>query len=193
MAKTGFEYVVIGKLSDPEAASGAEAAYTAGMYLGPASTFNVSPNVSDVTDYGDDRAVEVDNTVTGGTVSVELNERTVDAYVSLLGHTKTEADENNPAKVVVNANDTAPYLGIGAVGKSVKNKKKQYTVKFYYKTSYKEPNDEHATKQESTSFTHTTIEGKLFPLGNGDWKEEAYFDKLEDAKAFLNKKVGITA
>lgn len=187
MAKIGMEYIVIGEL-DPKATSAATATYTKGRYLGPASTFNGSPTANDVKDYGDDRTVETDTSVTGGTLSVELNERTAEVYCQMLGHKKSEDGE-----VLANTEDIAPFLGIGAVGKSRRDGKTKYTGKFYYKTQFREPNDENATKQESTSFTHTTLEGSLYQLQNGDWKAEQEFDDLSAAKAWLDQKVGITA
>jgi len=183
MAKTGLEYVVLGDLNE------ADGTYSNGFYLGPTSTFNGSPATSDVKDYGDDRAVETDNSVTGGTVSVELNEMVNEHYARMLGH---EHDKTKDS-VKCNANDVAPFLGIGAVGKSKADNRNKYTVKFYHKAQFKEPNDENATKQESVTFAHTTLEGNLFTLENGDWKEVRGFDELDAAKAWLNEKVGITA
>ena len=131
--------------------------------------------------------METDTSVTGGSLSVELNERTAEIYCQMLGHTLSEGGE-----VLANTEDIAPFLGIGAVGKSRRNGATKYTGKFYYKTQFREPNDENATKQESTSFTHTTLEGALFQLENGDWKAEKEFDTLAEAKAWLDGKVGIT-
>ena len=186
MAKTGFEYTVVAKLTAGSDTAGSACAYTAGQYLGPASTFNITPTANDVKDYGDDRTVETDTTVTGGTTSIELNEKTADIYCLLLGHTNTDGE------VLSNADDIAPYVGLGAIGKSKRNGSLVYTAKWYYKTQFKEPNDENATKQESTSFTHTTLEGNLFTCENGDWKAEKEFDTLAAAKSWLNGKANIS-
>ena len=95
--------------------------------------------------------------------------------------------------MIRNADDTPPYLGIGLVGKSRTSKKEGivYRAKVYAKIQFKEPNDENTTKQESTTFNHTTMEGNLFVLPNGDWKSENEFDSLEAAKAFVDKILGI--
>ncbi len=188
MAKIGFEYAVVAVLTTGTDTSAAACTYTNGQYLGPASTFNISPTANDVKDYGDDRTVETDTSVTGGTTSVELNERTADIYCLLLGHTK----DIESGVVLSNVDDIAPYVGLGAVGKSMRSGSRKYTAKWYHKTQFKEPNDENATKQESTSFTHTTLEGNLFTCENGDWKEEKEFDTLATAKEWLNTKAGIT-
>ena len=186
MAKIGMEYVVSGKLT--EAADGTPS-YTGGKYWGPASGFNGNPTANDAKDYGDDRVVETDTSVTGGTLSVELNESTLELEAFLLDHTY-EAEKK---QMISNQNDVAPFLGTGAVGKSKRDNKIIYKGKFYYKTQFKNPNDENGTKQESATFNHTTLEGSIFTLPNGDWKEEQEFDTLEAAKAWLNGKVGIAA
>ncbi len=182
MAKVGFEYIVVAALKDQAPT------YEKGQYLGKSSTFNGTPTVSDVKDYGDDSVAETDTSVTGGTLSVELNENTSDIYTFLLGHSKDETS----SEVISNADDIAPYVGIGAVGKSKRNNKLMYTGKFYFKAQFKEPNDENATKQENTAFTHTTLEANLFKLDNGDWKAQKEFNTLAEAKAWLDEKAGIT-
>lgn len=182
MAKKGIEYACYGKL-------GENGTYTGGKYFGPSSTFNGSPTVSEAKDFGDNRQVVTDNSVTGGTLSVELNERTLEIYADVLGHT-LDADKKT---VTYKADDIAPFVGVGAVGTSkTENNKHVYTGKFYPKVQFKDGSDENATKQESTAFTHTTIEGNIFVMEDGIWKEEKEFDTLTEAKAWVNGKVGIT-
>ena len=186
MAKTGFEYTVMGKLTAGTDTSLADATYTDGIYMGPNAAFNFSPNANDVKDYGDDRVTETDTTVIDGTVSVEHNELTAEQEAYMLGHTVTEG------VVVSNADDLAPFLGIGFVGKSKRSGANKYTAKFYPKVQFREPSDENATKQDSVSFAHTTLEGNMFTLQNGDWRESKEFDTLAAAKAWLDDKVGVS-
>lgn len=182
MAKTGFLYTCAGKLQD-------DGTYKEGRYLGPSATFNINPTTSDVKDYGDNRVVETDTSVTGGTFSLEVNDMTSELNGYLLGH---PVDEET-GEVSYNQDDIAPFLGIGTVGTAVRNKKNIYVAKFYTKIQLKEPNDENQTRQESTNFTHQTLEGNVFVPENGKWKQQCEFDTLKEAKEWLNKKVGITS
>lgn len=188
MAKIGFEYIAAAKLNTENAASIATAKYTDGKEIGPGANFNVTVTANDVKDFGDDRALITDVSVTGGTVSAELNEPTMENEAWMLGHTFSAE-----TGMIRNADDTPPFLGIGLVGKSRTSKKEGivYRAKVYAKIQFKEPNDENTTKQESTTFNHTTMEGNLFVLPNGDWKSENEFDSLDAAKAFVNKALGI--
>lgn len=185
MAKKGFEYVVAAKLSE----SGGVRTYTEGRYLGPTSTFNITPSTNDVKDYGDNRAVVTDTSVSGGTTSIEINEMVNELYAFLLGHTYDKEQD----AITCKKGDVAPFIGLGAVGisRGEKNADK-YTAKFYTKVQFKEPNDENATQQDSLTFTHTTLEGNMFVPEDEEWKEQAAFATLKEAKDWLNEKAGIT-
>lgn len=178
MAKKGIEYAVFGLLDE------AKGTYSGGKYLSPVVNFNGTPTRANVIDHGDNRALETDNSVTGGTLSIELNNDEDEMYVFLLGHTKAEDGE-----ISYNVNDEPPYVGCGAVGKSGG----KYVAKFYKKVQFGEPNDDNATKQENTTFNHVTLEGTILIPEDGEWKIRKEFDTLAAAKAWLNEKVGITA
>lgn len=177
MAKKGIRYAVFGILNE------STKTYTGGKYLSPVAAFNGTPNNSNVKDYGDDRCVEVANETVGGTLSIEFNNDDLEIGAMLLGHTLTDGE------MVYSTDDVAPYVGVGAIGRSGS----KWRAKFYKKVIFSEPNDENSTKQESTTFNHFTTEGEIVPLDDGTWKQEKEFDTLEEAKAYLNGLVGITA
>ena len=69
------------------------------------------------------------------------------------------------------------------------------TATFLFKAQFAAPNNENSTKQESTSFNHTTFEGSAYPLKNHKLYRAKEFKgetALEDAKAWLDAIVGIT-
>lgn len=177
MAKKGIEYVVFGKLQ-------ANGTYKDGKRLSPAAAFNGSATKSNVKDYGDNRAVETDNSVTGGTLTVELNDDTDEIYTYLLGNTQATDGE----EIVSNADDIAPYVGVGAIGMSGT----KFVAKFYNKVQFSEPNDDNQTKQENTTFNHISLEGEILIPEDGNWRRRKTFATREEAKTYLNKIVGIT-
>lgn len=190
MAKIGFEYIVAAELNMETETDAKTAKYTKGKEIGPGANVNVTANSGDVKDHGDDRTLITDVSVTGGTISLELNEPTLETEAWMLGH-KYEAEEGS----VRNTEDVPPYLGIGFVGKSRSSKKTgtTYRAKIYLKTQFKEPGDSNATKQESVTFSHTTMEGSIFQLKNGDWNMDKEFETLKEAKSFIDKTLGVTA
>ena len=132
-------------------------------------------NNSDVKDYGDNRLLETDKSTTGGTLSVEFNHDSVDIYTMLLGHSIVDGTIKH------NANDVAPYVGTGALGKEGN----KWVGKFYKKVQFAEPSDENSTKEENTTFNHITLEGDIFIPEDGEWKLQKRFDSLAEAKAWL--------
>lgn len=187
MAKIGFEYVVAGELDESVSKDAETAKYKNAREIGPAAKANGSPTTSDVKDYGDDHAVETDVSVTGGAVSLELNEPTLENEAWILGHKYAEN-----GGMIRNANDIPPFVGIGFVGKSRRDNKTVFKTKIYLKAQFKEPNDENQTKQENITFSHTTMEGNLYQLENGDWKKEQEYTTLDAAKAALDTFFGLT-
>lgn len=176
MAKKGIRYAVFGLLNEETMR------YTGGKHISPVAGFNGAPTASEVIDYGDDRAVESDKAITGGSLSVELNNDAEDIYTMLLGHEK-----NDEGEIIYNSDDIAPYVGVGAIGLSGD----KYIAKFYTKVQFAEPSDANTTRQENTTFNHTTIEGTIFIPQDGVWKKQKEFATEEEAKAYLNGLVGI--
>lgn len=180
MAKLGFEYVVAAIFDEDKKQ------YSGGKYMGESATFNVTVTANDVKDYGDNRAVLTDTSVTGGTVSIELLDMAEELGSFLLGH---EYDAETQ-KMVCKKDDIAPYVGLGAVGIS-KKAGFRYVAKLYKKVQFKEPNDENATQTDTVTPGHTTIEGNMFVPEDGIWKEQQTFDTLQEAKEWLNGQLGI--
>lgn len=188
MAKVGMEYVVSAHLTEGE--NGA-ATYTKGRYWGPASSFSVSPNASSVDDYGDDGIVESDRSVTNAGVSIELNESTLELEADILGHEYSSETK----EMTASRDDIAPWLGMGCVGKSMRNNKLVYRVIWLAKVMVNEVGEELATKQETTTFNHSSYEATAYALNDekGTWVIKKEFDTLADAKSYLNEKAGISA
>ena len=188
MAKVGMEYVCSAELEENKETG--EVTYKNHKYWGRSSAFNISPNANDVDDWGDDGIAESDKSLISLGISVELNENTLEVESSILGH---EYDEET-GEMTVSANDIAPYVGLGFVGKSLRNNKRIFRGVFFRKVQFSTPGDDNQTKTESTTFNHSTYEGKAYPIGE-DLKiqDKKEFDTLAEAKAWLDKKLGKTA
>ena len=235
MAKTGLEYIKVGKVASGTKST--DIAYTDQRYIGTSAGFTGTMTANDVKDYGDDRTVETDVSVTGCTFSWEKNDLKADDKAYLLGHevendyeltsdtdivtgktyytrsgsgtsespyVYTAVDEPVKAnigtyyevtatEVITNVNDVPPYFGIGVVGKSMRRGQNVFVAKFYFKTQWKEPNDEHTTATDTTTFAHDTIEGNGFYLEDGVLKSEKEFSTLSAAKTWIDGKLGVSA
>ncbi len=185
MAKKGIRYAVFATRTETVGTGGAiTVAYSNGTNISPVVTFNGSINTSSQKDYGDDIVVDVDNSVTGGTLSVELNNDEDAIYTMLLGHSK----DTTSAEIAFSSEDVAPYIGVGAIGKSGN----EWVGKWYPKVQFHEPADDNQTKQENVTFGHITLEGDILIPDDGIWKERKTFADLAAAKTWLNGKAGIS-
>lgn len=189
MAKVGMEYVVGAKLTEAEGTFAPS--YSGGKAFGPASGFNLTTTSNDIKDYGDDRVVETDVSLNTIGLSLEINEFPLALEAELLGHDY----EPSTKTMTIKSEDQAPFFGVGFVGKSVRDNVKIYRAVFLYRAQFSNPNDENSTKQESTAFNHTTLEGTAYTLqdGTGRFCDKAEFTSLDEARAWLNEKVGISA
>lgn len=188
MAKVGLKYPVYAKLKE-------DGTYEAGSVIAKAIKASVNAESNDVKLYADDGVAESDKSFKGGKISLNVDDLTQKVYAELLGHTytaKTASDPVTPESVKANANDIAPYVGVGFYGKVVRNNKPAFLAKWLMKTQFAEPTDETETKGETVSFQTPTIEGDVYQLDNGDWKDQAEFPTEEAARAWLNTKAGIT-
>lgn len=175
MSKYGIEYAVF--------ATKGENGYTGGCWISPVAGYNGTPTVVSGADYGDNRSLDPESYVAGGTLSVEFNRDQDDIYTFLLGHVKSQEGE-----IAYNSNDEAPVVGTGAIGRSDGG----YKAIFYKEVQFHEPNDENATRTNSINHNHLTLEGEIMIPEDGEWKLTKRFDTLAAAKTYLNGLVGIT-
>lgn len=183
MAKIGlsnFKYSVL-----TEAADGTPS-YAGATSCGKAVSCSVSITNNDVKLYADDVLAESDTSFQSGTVSLGVDDLDVATMGALLGHTVVTTEGTNGTTVMTReADDVAPYVGLGRVITKMVGGSYQYKVEFLYKVKFSEPSQENTTKGESVEFGTTTLEGTIATLKNGKWSETATFGTLEAAQTYL--------
>ena len=182
MAKIGVQNFLYGVLTE----NGSTATYGAGKKPGKAVSCNVSISSNDAKLYADDGLAESDTSFQSGTVSIELDNADIETQATLLGHTMTGD------VMVRNANDTAPYVGLGRIITKMVGGDYEYKVEFLSKVKFSEPSQENTTKGESVEFGTTTLEGIVSTLANGDWSKTQTFDTITEARTYLNGLFGTT-
>lgn len=178
MSKKGLRYVAFAHLK-------ADGTYENGKHLSPAAAFNANANASDVKDYGDDRVVETDKSVTGGTITVELNNDDDEMYVYLLGHTQTtgKAAKSFPTRMM--SRRTSVLLRSAS---PEANGSQRFTIS----ASSQSRTARNATKEETVTFNHISLEGDILIPEDGNWKRRKSFDTFEAAKAYVNNLFNVT-
>lgn len=181
MAKIGLRNLLFGVLSE---ASDGTATYGAAVKPAKAISCSVSISNNEAKLYADDGLAESDTSFQSGTVTLGIDDEDLAVQAVLLGH---EIDNGN---MVRNANDTAPYVGLGRIITKMVGGAYKYKVEFLCKVKFAEPSQEENTKGESLEFGTSTIEGQVAALANGDWSIAETFDTMDAAQAYLNSLFG---
>lgn len=177
MAKIGlnnFRYSILTEAQD------GTASYNGAKKPAKAISCSVSISNSEATLYADDALAESDTSFQSGDVSIGIDDEDTETMATLLGHTIDEEGE-----MVRNANDTAPYVGLGRIIVKMVGGVRKYKVEFLHKVKFAEPSQEDNTKGESLEFTTSTLEGKVSQLANGDWSKTKTFDTQAEALTYL--------
>lgn len=177
MAKIGlnnFRYSVLTELED------GTPKYAGAKKPARAVSCKVSISTSSAKLFADDSVAESDTSFSSGTVTMGIDNEDNATMAALLGHKLGEEGE-----MVRNANDVAPYVGLGRVVVVMVNGKRGYRVEFLHKVKFGEPSQDDKTKGESTEFTTSELEGTVSTLANGDWSKTKTFDTQAAAIEYL--------
>ena len=186
MARIGLNNFRFGILTE---AQDGTATYGAAIKPAKAVSCNVSITNNDAKLYADDGLAESDTSFQSGTVTMGIDEDDLQTMATLLGHTY-DAETNS---ITRNANDVAPYVGLGRVVTKMVNGALKYKVEFLNKVKFSEPSQENQTKGDSVEFGTTEIEGTIATLVNGDWSKAQTFNTKDAAITYLTGLFGTTA
>lgn len=183
MARIGLQNFLFGELTE---ASDGTATYGTATKPGKAISCNVSISNNEATLYADDALAESDTSFQSGTVTLGIDDEDLETMATLLGHEITDGN------MVRNANDVAPYVGLGRVVTKMINNVRKYKVEFLCKVKFAEPSNEENTKGESLEFGTSEIEGTVSALADGNWSIAQTFDTMAEARTYLNSLFGTT-
>lgn len=178
MAKIGLNNFRYSLLTESETGT---PTYAGAKKPAKAISCKVSVSTSSASLYADDAQAESDTSFSGGTVTIGIDEDDNATMAELLGHTL----ESDGGELVRNANDVAPYVGLGRVVVKMINGKVKYKVEFLNKVKFSEPSQEDKTKGENVEFATTELEGKISTLADGQWSRSKTFDTQADAIKYL--------
>ena len=177
MAKIGLNNLWYSHLTE---AQDGTPTYDGAKSFGKAVSANVSISNNSATLYADDVLAESDTSFQNGTVTLGVDDDREATFADVLGHEITEEGE-----VIRNANDTAPWVGLGRIVVKMVNNVRVYKVEILNKVKFSEPSQEDQTKGESVEFATPEIEGTIATLANGDWSDSKTFSSKEEAIAFI--------
>ena len=185
MAKIGLTNLWWGKLTEAEDGT---PTYDGAKTFGKAVSAKVDVTNNDATLYAEDALAESDKTFNSAKVTLGVADDDDTIFAPILGHTvKNEAE--GKGEMVRNANDIAPYIGLGRVITKMVNGAMKYKGEFLYKVKFSEPSQDDQTKGESVEFKTPEIEGRASSLANGNWSATQTFDTKGAAVTWVKDKL----
>lgn len=193
MAKTGMRYVVAAKMAKEN--NGALPTYEKGMVIGRGISAEVSLTRTESKLYADDVLAESENAITGGNISIGMDDILEEAQELVFGLVKTGAEGNYEYddKAV-----GAPYVGVGYLQERRYKGAISYLPFWYYKVQFAPMDDRAQTRGENVEWQTTTASGTMMGVVK-DASQIATFRThkvcatAEEAVAWLNQMAGITA
>lgn len=193
MAFVGLLYAVAAPIQTE--ADGQAITYGKGQVIGGMMTAEISYTRNSNPLYADDRVMEEDNSITGGTIKMGVDDVNDDARVMMLGDVK-EGDAGE--EVYHETGESAPYVGTGYIRVRRKDNKTNYIAYWVHKAIFGIGTESAKTKGQNIEWQTPTLEGSIMGVKNNTalqtrFRERRTFTKESEARAWLNKKAGIEA
>lgn len=173
---------------------GSAITYGTGMVLGPAVAANLTFDVADNPDYGDDVIVDNDNGINGYSATLETNNITKEGRAMVLGWepvgtTVTHYDVTDAA---------APYVGWGFIRVKLFKGVRSYEAFWFHRSQFSPNGINASTKERQITWNHPqmNVQGMGVRLDNSgkakyfQWME---FETEAAAQAWLYGKANISA
>lgn len=182
MAQIGLTNLWYGLLTEAEDGT---PSYSGAKSFGKAVSAKVDVSTNDATLYADDTLAESDSSFQSAKVTLGVADDDMTVFAEILGHKVSKEG----GEMVRNADDAAPWIGLGRVITKVTNGKRQYKGEFLYKCKFGEPSQEDETKGDSVDFSTPEIEGTAAALANGDWAAAQTFSTKDAAVSWVKGKL----
>lgn len=193
MAFVGLLYAVAAPIQTE--ADGQAITYGKGQVIGGMMTAEISYTRNSNPLYADDRVMEEDNSITGGTIKMGVDDVNDDARVMMLGDVK-EGDAGE--EIYHETGESAPYVGTGYIRVRRKDNKTNYIAYWVHKAIFGIGTESAKTKGQNIEWQTPTLEGSIMGVKNNAalqtrFRERRTFTKESEARTWLNKKAGIEA
>lgn len=172
---------------------GSAITYGTGMVLGPAVAANLTMDVADNPDYGDDVIIDNDNGINGYSGTLETNDITAEGRAMVLGWTPIGTTITHYEV----SDDAAPYVGWGFIRVKMFKGTRAYEAFWFHKAQFSPNAINASTKQRQIEWNHP----QLSVRGMGAYIDASgkakYFDWMTfateaEAKTWLNTRANIS-
>lgn len=153
MAFVGMRYVVAAKLKDEKA--GQAPVYDTGVVVGRAISADITYNRASNTLKADDVDAETDNGITGGTITIGVDDIADEVQAAILAQEMTGEGEYEEL------GEADPYIGLGYIRVRRYKGETSYVAYWIFKAQLGITSESAATKQDSIQWQTPTLSGSM--------------------------------
>ena len=168
------------------------------ILIGPAVSANVTFDIADNPDYGDDVVIDNDKGVNGYNVALETNDICVEARAACLGWKAKMSTGTTPTVEYYEVTDDAPPEGgLSYIRVKLFRSVRKYEAFFFHVLEFASGGENASTKQKQITWNHPTMNGTgkgayIDNSGNAKYFNWMEFDTEAAAEAWINQQGGYT-
>ena len=193
MAKIGIRHPVFSPIVS--ITEGETPTYGTGIILGKMTKADENLNFAEGTLYADDVIAEYASILTGGTITVGVDELPLNKRTVLFGHSSSTVQEITTMYAA--SDDKSAPGGFGFIKSLMIDGAKKYKVRWYYRVVFRESQESSNTANDSITFTDTEIVGTILPVFSSEIGDAVYEDTIftteSAARAYLDELAGVPA
>lgn len=191
MAFVGMRHPVVATVATE--AAGQALTYNAGMVMGHAIMGNLTITRNQNPLHGDDVEIENDNSITGMSIEMGLDDILEAVRMYMLGLETINGETNQWNETAA----PAPYVGFGYIRVRKKNGVTSYQPYWYHKAQFGQMVENSATKGEAIEWQTPTLTGRIMGVYIGGSNEASFrhiasFATEADAIAWLNTRANMS-
>ena len=196
MAYIGMRSPKFWPISTPRV-DGSAITYGNPVVIGPAVSANVTFDVADNPDYGDDVIIDNDKGINGYTVALETNDVSKEARAACLGW---EAKSSGTPAAVTHYEVTdgePPEGGLSYIRVKMFKGTRKYEAFFFHALQFSDGGENAATKKKQIEWNHPTMNGTgigvyIDSTGKAKYFNWMEFDTESAATTWINAQAGYT-
>lgn len=183
MAMVGLRHAVFAPIT--KETEGQEVTYGTGVIVGRMMQADVTYERNTDPLYADDTEAENDNSITGGTVTIGVDDISDAARMVVFG------DEEDGEGEYEDNSEASPYGGFGYVRTRRLNGTTSYVAYWLHKVQFGSTSESAQTKASTIAWQTPTLNGRIMGVNNNQngkmrFRRRKEFDKVGDAIEWVN-------
>lgn len=157
MAKIGMRWPIVAKIKDYTEGQAIE--YEKGVFMGKAISASLTWDKSESKLYADDALAESDEVITGGSLTIGVDQVSYDGRTVALGQS-VEIKEDGLGKYKVTGT-AAPYVGVGFVSETRISGKTAYRAEWIHRVQFSLQGESLQTRGENINWQTEKLDGNI--------------------------------